>query len=148
MIAHSLLESIAWMTTAFERLATQCIDGIEVDVEHLESVSGRSVGVVTALTPYIGYAAAADIVKAALSGGGNIRDLVLATGLVDPGLLEELLHPERLAGIALPSSLGCPGATLDSGRSLMSNSGAPEILPCSRATSRRGPTATSRESSR
>ena len=63
-------------------------------------MTGRSVGVVTALTPYIGYAAAADIVKAALGGGGNIRDLVLATGLVDPVLLEDLLHPERLAGIS------------------------------------------------
>jgi aspartate ammonia-lyase len=101
VIAHGLLESIAWMTAAFQRLATQCIDGIEVDLDHLESVAGRSVGVVTALTPYIGYAAAADIVKAALGGGGgNIRDLVLATGLVDPLLLEELLHPERLAGIS------------------------------------------------
>jgi aspartate ammonia-lyase len=100
VIAHVLLESIHWMTTAFERLATQCIDGIEVDVQHLESVTGRSVGVVTALTPYIGYAAAADIVKAALGGRSNIRDLVLATGLVDPVLLEDLLHPERLAGIS------------------------------------------------
>jgi len=100
VIAHSLLESIDWMATAFERLATQCIVGIEVDLQHLESVTRRSVGVVTALTPYIGYAAAADIVKAALGGDGNIRDLALATGLVDPVLLEGLLHPERLAGIS------------------------------------------------
>jgi aspartate ammonia-lyase len=100
VIAHALLESIGWMTAAFERLSTQCVSGIQVDVDHVESVARRSVGVVTALTPYIGYVAAADIVKAALAGGGDIRDLVLATGLVDADLLAELLHPERLAGIS------------------------------------------------
>ena len=42
----------------------------------------------------------ANIVKAALGGGDDVRDLVLATGLVDPVLLEDLLHPERLAGIS------------------------------------------------
>jgi aspartate ammonia-lyase len=100
VMAHGLLQSIGWMTTAFERLATLCVAGIEVDVERLEVVAGRSVGIVTALTPHIGYAAAADIAKAALRGGGDIRDLVLATGLVDSVLLEDILHPERLAGIS------------------------------------------------
>jgi aspartate ammonia-lyase len=101
VIAHGLLQSIGWMTTAFERLATLCVAGIEVDLEHLESVTGRSVGIVTALTPYIGYAAAADIAKAALGGGGDIRDLVRATGLVDPERLDGLLRPEQLAGITV-----------------------------------------------
>jgi aspartate ammonia-lyase len=107
LIAHTLFESIGWMTAAFERLWTQCVSGIEVDVDYLESVASRSVGVVTALTPYIGYAAAADIVKAALAGGGDIRDLVLSTGLVDAALLEELLQPERLAGISAAAQIAC-----------------------------------------
>ena len=59
----------------------------------------RSVGIVTALTPYLGYAAAAEIAKAALSGDGQVRDLVLATGIVEAAELDVLLHPERLAGI-------------------------------------------------
>ncbi len=101
VMAHGLLQSISWMSTAFERLATLCIAGIEVDLEHLESMSARSVGIVTALTPYIGYAAAADIAKAALGGGAQIRDLVLATGLVDPARLDELLSPAQLAGIVV-----------------------------------------------
>ena len=99
VIAHTLLQGISWMTTAFRTLAELCIAGIEVNLEHLEASTARSVGIVTALTPHLGYAAAADIAKAALAGEGMVRDLVLATGLVDAEQLDGLLHPERLAGL-------------------------------------------------
>jgi aspartate ammonia-lyase len=59
------------------------------------------VGIVTALTPQLGYAAAADIAKAALAGDGMVRELVLATGLVEASQLDALLHPERLAGLSV-----------------------------------------------
>jgi aspartate ammonia-lyase len=100
VIAHTLLEGIRRMTTAFETLTELCIRGIEVNHEHLRATTARSVGVVTALTPYLGYAAAADIAKAALAGG-EVRDLVLSTGLVDAARLDHLLDPEHLAGITV-----------------------------------------------
>jgi aspartate ammonia-lyase len=100
VIAHALLQNIDWMTRAFERLATLCIDGIAVDVEHLQAMTSRSVGVVTALTPYLGYAAAAEIAKTALAGAGDIRQLVLATGVLTEEALDALLRPEQLAGIS------------------------------------------------
>jgi aspartate ammonia-lyase len=99
IIAHTLLQNIDRMTRAFERLGTLCINGIVVNDEHLRMMSDRSVGVVTALTPYIGYAAAADIAKAALAGGGDVRQLVLATGALPEADLDDLLRPERLAGM-------------------------------------------------
>ena len=97
------------MTTAFRTLGDLCITGIEVNLEHLQASTARSVGIVTALTPHLGYAAAADIAKAALAGDGMVRELVLATGLVDGEQLDGLLHPERLAGLPLstpPSAIG------------------------------------------
>jgi aspartate ammonia-lyase len=99
VIAHGLLQSIAWMTTAFERLSRLCVAGIEVNDEHLRSVTARSVGVVTALTPYIGYAAAAEIAKRALAGTGEVRQLVLESGALTEHALDDLLRPERLAGV-------------------------------------------------
>jgi aspartate ammonia-lyase len=99
VIAHHLLQGISWMTTAFRTLAELCIDGIEVNLEHLRASTAQSVGIVTALTPHLGYAAAADIAKAALAGEGMVRELVLAAGLVDAQLLDALLDPERLAGL-------------------------------------------------
>ena len=101
LIGHTLLEGIGWMTTAFQTLSELCIAGIEVNHEHLRATTARSVGIVTALTPHLGYAAAADIAKAALAGGGFVRDLVLATGWVDAEQLDRLLQPERLAGIVV-----------------------------------------------
>jgi aspartate ammonia-lyase len=114
VIAHTLLQGISWMTTAFQTLSDLCISGIEVNHEHLQATTARSVGIVTALTPHIGYAAAADIAKAALAGGGFVRDLVLATGLVDAEQLDGLLQPERLAG--LPVSPQTPGVQPRRGR--------------------------------
>jgi aspartate ammonia-lyase len=61
----------------------------------------RSVSIVTALTPHLGYAAAAEIAKSALAGGGFVRDLALAMGWTDAEQLDRLLQPERLAGIVV-----------------------------------------------
>jgi len=99
VIAHLLLQGITWMSQALDVLARLCVQGIEVDRDRLVATTGRSVGVVTALTPYLGYAVAADIAKAAVAGAGDVRDLVLATGAVQPAVLDELLQPERLAGV-------------------------------------------------
>jgi aspartate ammonia-lyase len=100
VMAHGLLQSIDWMSTAFDRLTTLCVSGIEVDTAHLHAVTARSVGVVTALTPHIGYAAAAQIATQALAGAGDVRQLVLALDLVTEEVLDRLLQPERLAGLA------------------------------------------------
>ncbi len=112
IITHTLLQNIDWMTRAFERLTTLCIEGITVNDEHLHTTSARSVGVITALTPHIGYAAAAEIAKTALAGTADIRQLVLATGAMTEDVLDDLLSPERLAGItgtgALPEDLTVP----------------------------------------
>ena len=99
IICHGLLQSIEWMSRAFTSLGTHCVRGIEVNREHLVAVSARSVGVVTALTPYVGYAEAAEIAKAALAGGHDVRDLVLGSGAMAADQLDELLRPERLTEV-------------------------------------------------
>ena len=68
VMAHGLLQGFTWTAAAFGSLRELCVDGIEVDREHLPA-SRRKRGLVTALTPQLGYAAAADIAKAALTGG-------------------------------------------------------------------------------
>ncbi len=108
VIVHVLLQSIDWMTRGFEQLADLCIDGIAVNADHLRAMSARSVGVITALTPYIGYGAAAEIAKTALAGTVDVRQLVLATGSLTKDALDELLKPERLAGIPADGTVGRP----------------------------------------
>ena len=100
VIAHLLLQGIEWMSAAFDALALLCIAGIQVNRDHLHAMSSTSVGVVTALAPYLGYSMAAEIAKAALSGAGDVRSLVLATGVLPEEALDDLLRPERLAGVS------------------------------------------------
>jgi aspartate ammonia-lyase len=103
IMAHLLLQGMEWMTAALDTLAERCVAGIEVNLEHLRSVAGNSVGIVTALTPHIGYAAAAEIAKAALAGDGDVRTLILATGVLSEDALDDLLLLERLAGLVGPA---------------------------------------------
>ncbi len=64
VIAHSLLQSITWMRQACWTLRVNCVDGITANVERLDAMVASSVGVITALIPFIGYTAAAALAKA------------------------------------------------------------------------------------
>ena len=99
VIAHSILQSLAWMTNACYTLRINCIDGITANIERLAMQVESSVGVVTALTPYIGYAAAASLAHSALTTSSSIRDLVLDAGLMTQEHVDYVLAPERLSGM-------------------------------------------------
>jgi aspartate ammonia-lyase len=104
VIAHSLLQSITWMTQAFYTLRVNCIDGITANEERLDAMVGASVGVITALMPYIGYSAAAALAKTALLTGGNVADLVVEAKLMDREEVTRLLSPARLSGVEVITS--------------------------------------------
>jgi aspartate ammonia-lyase len=99
VIAHSILQSIAWMTNGFRTLRINCVDGITANAGRLAAQVESSVGVVTALTPYIGYAAAAALAHTALNTNASIAELVETQGLMTREQLAKVLAPERLSGI-------------------------------------------------
>jgi aspartate ammonia-lyase len=99
IIAHSIFQSITWMRRAMRTLRVNCVDGITANRERLAASVGASVGVVTALTPFIGYAAAAALAKSALVSGRNIADLVVEGGLMSRAEVDKQLSPERLSGL-------------------------------------------------
>ncbi|MCX7521264.1 aspartate ammonia-lyase [Microbacterium sp. STN6] len=99
VIAHSLLQSLAWMTQAFHTLRVNCVDGITANEERLDAMVGSSVGVITALTPFIGYAAAAALAKTALLTHRNVADLVVEAGLMSRDDVMRQLSPARLSGL-------------------------------------------------
>ena len=100
VIAHSILQSLTWMTNAFRTLRVNCIDGITANELRLAQQVGSSVGVVTALTPYIGYAASARLAHTALTTNASIAELVVDAGLMTREEVDRVLSPERLSGIA------------------------------------------------
>jgi len=99
VIAHSLLQSLAWMTNACYTLRVNCIDGITANEARLAGQVATSVGVVTALTPYIGYTEAATLAHVALTTNASIADLVVGRGLMSAEEVARVLAPERLSGI-------------------------------------------------
>lgn len=99
VMGHGLLQGFAWTAAAFDSLRELCVDGITVDPAKLAASAAANAGLATALTPLLGYARSAEIAKAALSGAGAVRDLALATGGLDPAVLDALLRPEALANL-------------------------------------------------
>ena len=103
VIASSILQSLAWLGNACKTLRENCVVGITANTERLNLQVAASVGVVTALTPYIGYQKAAQLAHDALLGSKTIRELVLAEGLMDAEMLDRVLHPDRLSGLVAPT---------------------------------------------
>jgi aspartate ammonia-lyase len=96
IIAHSLFKSVNHLRAGCLTLAEKCVTGITANREHLRRGVERSIGIVTALNPYIGYANATEIAQEALATGKSVYDLVLAKKLLTAEQLEVILHPEVL----------------------------------------------------
>jgi aspartate ammonia-lyase len=96
IIAHSLFKSVTHLEAGCLTLASRCVGGITANRDHLRDVVARSIGLVTALNPYIGYANATEIAQEALATGASVPDLVLARGLMTRAQLDEVLRPEAL----------------------------------------------------
>ncbi|MGF3055695.1 aspartate ammonia-lyase [Microbacterium sp. YY-01] len=99
VIAHSIFQSITWMRQAMWTLRVNCVDGITANRDRLGAMVGSSVGVITALTPFIGYAASAALAKTALLTHRNVADLVVEAGLMERDEVMKQLSPARLSGL-------------------------------------------------
>ena len=96
VIAESILESQTWLTNAMNTLREKCIVGITVNADHCYEMVKNSIGIVTALNPYIGYKASTKVAKEALETGGSVYDLVLEHGLMTKEKLDEALDPAAM----------------------------------------------------
>jgi fumarate hydratase class II len=82
VMARNLLESTRLLTSVSRAFADKCIAGIEADVERCRTYALSSPSIVTALNPYLGYEAAAKVVKKMLAEGKDARTVVLEMGLL------------------------------------------------------------------
>ena len=98
LIGANALRSIDLLSTAMESFATRCIDGIEPNRARIAELLDRSLMLVTALAPEIGYDAAAKIAKHAHAEGLTLREAGLALGLVDGATFDRVVRPETMLG--------------------------------------------------
>jgi len=99
VIAHALLESIEITASAVRTLAEKCVSGLQVDVARCRAYAERSVALITAVAPLIGYDAAAAAAKQAIELDKPVREVLLETGLVAREELDQILDLEQLAGV-------------------------------------------------
>ena len=103
VVFYSLFSSITSMTGAVSTLVKNCILGITANEKRCEDLVSKSVGITTALCPYIGYQKAASIAKKSLKTGESVTALVLKDELLTQKQLDDILDPYALTGPELPS---------------------------------------------
>ncbi|MGM4917953.1 aspartate ammonia-lyase [Tardiphaga sp. 813_E8_N1_3] len=96
IIAHSLFKSVSHLREACLTLEKRCVSGITANRERLRAYVENSIGLVTALNPYIGYANATAVAVEAHATGRSVYDLVLEKGLLPAATLAAILHPDVL----------------------------------------------------
>lgn len=103
VIAQSIFESIEMLINGIQTFKYRCIDGITANVEKCLSYVQNSIGLVTALNPYLGYEASSALAKEALETNRGIYELVLEKNLLSKEKLDEILSPENMIA---PHTLG------------------------------------------
>jgi fumarate hydratase class II len=96
LIAKSLHDAIEVLANAATTFSRRCVAGIEANREHCDALVKRSLMLVTALNPHIGYDNAAKVAKQAFKEGKTLREVVLEQGLMSETELDKALDPKGM----------------------------------------------------
>ena len=100
MIFYNLFGSIAALTGAVQTLTDNCVTGITANEKRCRELLEASVGIVTALNPYIGYKKSAEIAKKSLKTGISVRELVLQEKILSKEEMDVILNPYKMTSPA------------------------------------------------
>jgi len=96
MLAANLLRSIDLLSIGMTSFAERCVEGIEPDRARIAELVDRSLMLVTALAPEVGYDKAASIAKHAHREGMTLKEAGIALGLIDAATFDRLVRPEAM----------------------------------------------------
>lgn len=96
IMAQCCFESAALLIRGFDTLRKRCIEGITCNAERCQTEVHDSIGIVTALNPYIGYDNATQIAQEAIKSGKSVYSLVLEKKLLSKEELDSILSPENM----------------------------------------------------
>lgn len=96
VLCQAIVENITFLERAMDALREKCVDGITANKEICYNMVKNSIGIVTALNPYIGYKNSTKIAKEALETGKSVYDLVLEHELMTKEKLDEVLDPKNM----------------------------------------------------
>jgi aspartate ammonia-lyase len=110
VIAWNALHASTILREAMRALRARTVDGLTANEARARELLERSTAAATALSPYIGYAATAEIAKESVTTGKPIRELVLARGLLDAKQLDAILSVEAMTRGGITGAGGAGGA--------------------------------------
>lgn len=96
LIGYNLFQSLNMLERAMTVLRERCVGGITANVERCREYVERSTGLATALVPYIGYDAAADLAKEAMLSGRTIREVAREKKVLPEEELDRILDPYEM----------------------------------------------------
>ena len=99
LIGANVLRSIDILATGMETFTKNCLDGLEPDERRIAELMNKSLMLVTALAPEIGYDNAAKIAKHAHQNGQTLKEAGLEMGLVDEATFDRVVKPEMMLGL-------------------------------------------------
>ena len=102
VIAWNAVHATRIISNAMRVFQDRCVAGIRADEERCRELLDRSTALATALSPYIGYAATADIAKTSVSTGRSVRELVRERKLLPDAELDEILAVEAMTSPGIP----------------------------------------------
>ncbi|MDT9001055.1 class II fumarate hydratase [Paucibacter sp. APW11] len=134
LIALNLLDSITLLGDAMASFSRHCVLGLQADRPRIAVLLQRSLMLVTALTPHLGYEAAAAIAKAAQAQGTTLREAALASGLLSAEDFDAWVQPAAMTGPPMPPTPPPPDAaarpiTLAAQKADFTAEGAPVAAP-------------------
>ncbi len=96
IIVQSVFESVEMLINGMDTLRYRCVEGITANEERCRSMVESSIGLVTALVPWIGYKAANELASEALRSGESVYALVLSKNLMTREKLDKIMAPENM----------------------------------------------------
>ena len=102
IMAYNLLQSFEILTNGIHVFSERCVRGITANAARCRELAERSMGLATALNPYLGYLAAAEVAKEALQRGVSLRQVVLERGYLSEEQLDRILDPIKMTEPGIP----------------------------------------------
>ncbi len=96
VLVQSLVESATWISKACLTLKEECVDGITANKQNCKKMVESSIGIITALKPYIGYANCSEVAKEAMATGVGVYKIVLGKGLLTKDQLDKIMDPKNM----------------------------------------------------
>ncbi|WP_209125437.1 class II fumarate hydratase [Alkalihalobacillus sp. BA299] len=98
VIIYNYLQSVQLLSDAMRSFNDKCLVGIKANTDIIDSLLSRSLMLVTALNPHIGYENAAKIAKKAHAEGSTLKEAAIASGLLTDEKFDEIVRPEKMIG--------------------------------------------------